>query len=455
VTADWRVVAFTVGVSLLTGVLFGLFPALQTSRTDLSLTLKESGGRTGTSFRQNRSRAVLVVVEVALALVLLVGSALLIRSFVALRAVNPGYATHNILTMRMSLNLPRFTKTAAIAQLAREGRERLRAVPGVEAASSTCCIPLEGGYGLPFIIVGRPLDGPSHGGGGWQTISPGFFEVYGIPVLRGRSFDERDESGAPEVAIINQAMARRYWPNGEPLADRLIIGRGVGPEFDEPPRQIIGVVGDVRDGGLNRDPQPTMYVPYAQVPDAVNALNVRLTPIAWVLRTRGEPHGVSATAQKELRAVSGGLPVARVRSMDEVVVQSTARQDFNMLLLTVFAVSALLLAAIGVYGLMAYSVQQRTQEIGIRRALGAESSRVRNMVVAQGMRLALAGVGVGLAGAFGLSRVVASLLFGVTARDPLTFVGVAVLLSLVAFVAVWFPALRAGRVDPIVALRFD
>ena len=452
---DWRVLAFTLLVSLSTGMLFGLIPALQGSHADLSSTLKESSGRSGTGFRQNKARSLLVVSEVALALILLIGSALLIRTSIALGAVDPGFDATNVLTMRMSLTGPRFLKSEGVEQLVLDGVARLRALPGVENASATCCVPLQGGYGLPFVIVGRPLDGPSHGGGGWLTLSPGFFDVFRIPIVRGRDFNERDSGQAPPVVLINETMARRYWPEGDPLNDRLIIGRGVMREFaDEPERQIIGIVGDVRDGGLNNDPGPRMYIPQAQVPDAVNALNVRLTPIAWIVRTRTDPGALSNAIQEQLRQASG-LPVADVRSMSEVVSRSTSRQQFNMWLMTVFGTVALLLAAIGIYGLMAYSVKQRTQEIGIRLALGAEADQVKNMVVFQGMRLTLAGVVIGIAAAFGLTRFIASFLFGVDAWDPFVFVSVPLVLSSVALLAVWLPARRASRVNPIDALRYE
>jgi putative ABC transport system permease protein len=454
VTVDWHVVAFTAAVSLATGMLFGLFPAFEASRADLNLTLKESSGRSGSGFRQNKARSILVVVEVALALVLLVGASLLIRSFAALRAVNPGFSSHNVLTMRMSLTEPRFTKAAAVDQLVRAGTERLRALPGIEAASTTCCVPLEGGYGLPFEIVGRPED-PANNGAGWHTISSGYFDVFKIPILRGRDFTDRDTAANGGVVIINQRMAKQFWAQGDPLSDQIVIGKGIGAIFNEGPRQIIGIVGDARDGGLNQDPQPLMYVPYAQVTDGVTALNSRLAALGWVVRTRGEPHGFAAAIRKALRDASGGLPVARIKSMDEIVVQSTARSDFNMLLLTVFGAAALMLAAIGVYALMAYSVEQRTQEIGIRLALGAGLAEVRNMVIVQGMSLAGAGIAIGLAAAFGLSRLIETLLFGVTARDPLVFIAVPAILAVVALVAVWLPAVRATHIDPIDALRYE
>ena len=452
---DWRVLVFTLAVSLGTGILFGLIPALQGSRTDLTTALKESSGRSGTGFRQNKARSLLVVTEVALALILLIGSALLIRSAIELGRVDPGFDTTNVLTLRMSLTGPRFLKSEGVEQLVRNGVEQLRAVPGVVDASATCCVPLEGGYGLPFRIVGRPLEGPFHGGGAWKTVSPGYFEVFKIPVKRGRLFNAGDDGRAPAVVVINEALARQFWPKGDPLNERLVIGRGVMREFEaEPERQIIGVVGDTRDGGLNSDPGPTMYIPQAQVPDAANALNVSLTPIAWVVRTQADPGPLSRSIQEKLQQVSG-LPVSQVQSMNEVASLSTSRQRFNMWLMTVFGVSALLLAAIGVYGLMAYSVEQRTNEIGIRMALGAQAEQVKNMVVLQGMRLALAGILVGVAAAFALARFLAAFLFAVQPRDPLAFFGVPVLLALVALLAAWIPARQASRVDPIIALRTE
>ena len=452
---DWRVLGFTIAISLGTGILFGLIPALQGSRTDLTSALKESSGRSGTGFRQNKARSLLVVTEVALALILLIGSTLLIRSAIELARVDPGFDSKNVLTLRMALTGPRFLKSEGVEQLVRNGVEQLRAVPGVVDASATCCVPLEGGYGLPFRIVGRPAEGPFHGGGAWKTVSPGYFEVFKIPVKRGRSFSERDDGRSPAAVIINEAMARQFWPKSDPLNDLLIIGRGMMREFaDEPERQIIGVVGDTRDGGLNDDPGPTMYIPQAQVPDLVNALNVSLTPIAWVVRTQADPRSVSKAVEEQLRQATG-LPVSEIRSMNEVVSRSTSRQRFNMWLMTVFGVSALLLAAIGVYGLMAYSVEQRTHEIGIRLALGAQAAEVKNMVVLQGMRLALAGILVGVAAAFALARFLAAFLFAVEPRDPLAFFGVPVLLGLVALLAAWIPARHASRVDPIIALRAE
>jgi predicted permease len=439
---DWRVLGFTMGLSILTGILFGLVPALQSSRADLSSALKESSNRSGTGLRHNQTRALLVTAEMALAVVLSIGAALLIRSFLAIRQVNPGFDAHNVLTMRMSLTGPQFEKPAVVTQVIHEGVRRIRALPGVEVVATTCCVPLEDRLHGAFQIAGRP-EGPTSGGlTGWTLVSAGYFETFKIPVLRGRTFTERDESGPP-VVTINQTVAKRFWPAGDPLKDQMIMGDGSR-------RQIIGVVGDVREEALNREPRPNVYLPSA---DGGGLSQIQ--PWAWVIRTRVAPLSLSSAIQKELREASGGLPVAGIRTMEETLSRSMATENFNTLVLTLFGCSALLLAAIGIYGLMAYSVAQRVQEIGIRLALGAGSSHIRNMVVFQGLRPALAGVACGLAAAFGLTRLLASFLFGVKAWDPLVFFVVPVSLAGVALVAVWLPARRASRVDPIHALRYE
>jgi predicted permease len=456
VTLDWRVLVFTVLVTVLTGVLFGVLPALQVSRADLNAPLKESGGRSGAGFGQTKTLSLLVICEITLAVILLIGGGLLIRTSIALRAVDPGFDSHSVLTMQMSLAGARFAQASGVDQLIRDSIRRIDALPGVQSAASSCCLPLESVWQLPYIVAGRPLNGRFHGFAGWTFISPGYFEVLHTPLRRGRTFTEQDNAAALGAIIINETMARLGWPNSDPLNDRLLIGRTMGPEYEKDPvRQIVGIVGDVRDLSLNRKPRPAMYVPIAQMPDTVMTLVLPHLPMAWMIRTHGKPQLLASAISNELRLASGGLPVARIRSMEEVAAQSTARVQLNMILMTVFGCEALLLAAIGIYGLMAYSVQQRMQEIGIRLALGAQPEDVKRMVLFKGMRLALIGVAIGTPLAFGLARFIASLLFGVTAHDPFIFATVPAFLSATTVVAVWLPARRAGRIDPIEALRYQ
>jgi putative ABC transport system permease protein len=356
----------------------------------------------------------------------------------------------------MSISGERFQKTGPVAQVIRDGTERLKAVPGVLDAAATNGLPLWSGFGMTFDIPGRPKGNePVTGDAMFHSISWSYFNTFKIPLLRGRNFTEQDDGSAPGVAIINQAMARHYWPNGDPLKDSLLIGPTAGPAFAEPPRQIIGIVGDTHDRGLDSDPWPIMYIPLAQMPDAETALNSRVTPLWWAVRSQGDPHTLIAPITVALRDASGGLPIAHVRTEDEVEARSTSRQRFNMLLLTIFGASGLLMAAIGVYGVMAYSVQQRTQELGIRIALGAQASNLRNMVLRQGMALTLIGLGIGIGGALWLARFLASFLFGVKIWDPTAFIVTPLLLSAVAWIAIWIPARRATRVDPMTALRLE
>jgi predicted permease len=456
VTLDLNVLFFTFAISVITGILFGLVPAISASRPNLAATLNESSNRSGVGFRSGRLRSVLVVSEMALALILVVGAALLIRTFQNLQNVDPGFNPNNVLTMAMSVNGERFQKTAGVAQIIREGTDRLNAVPGVTSAAAACCLPLQGGFGMSFDIVGRPKGtDPSTGGGGYFPVSWSYFNTFQVAILRGRNFTERDDGAAPGVVIINAAMAKEFWPKSDPLVDQLLIGADAGPVFKEPPRQIIGIVGDTRDGGLDQDPAPTMYIPIAQMPDKVTALNSRITPLWWIVRSRVEPSTLIKPTPVALREATGGLPVGHVRTMNEIAISTISRQRFSMLLLTIFGSSALLMAAIGIYGFMAYSVQQRTQELGIRMALGAQAPNIRNMVVRQGMVLAGVGVVIGIGGALGLTRLLAGFLFGVKAWDPTAFVATPLLLSAVALLAVWIPAYRATRVDPVTALRFE
>ncbi len=444
---DGRVLAFTLAVALLTGILFGLFPAFAATRTDLTTSLKESSNRSGTGFRTGKTRALLVVSEVALALVLLIGAALLIRTFMSLRSVSPGFDAHNVLTADMSMTGARLHTTAGIAQLSHEVRIRLNTIPGVEVSASTVWMPNQVDDAAGFQLAGHPEKGWQ--GCRWMSVSPGYLSVFRIPLLRGRDFRETDTLGAPGVALINKSLANKYWPNEDPVGQHLQLS------FDEPPRTIIGVMGDTHNNGLSRPPDTMMMVPTAQVIDWYAAAYSDTSAMIWAVRTRGDPHQTVTAFTEQLRLGSGGLPVGHVRTMEEVMGGSTARQGFNMLLLTIFGVVALVLAAIGIYGLMAYSVEQRTQEMGIRMALGADRSAIRRLVVWQGMRLALVGVAVGLAAAFGLARLIATLLFGVKPWDPAVFIAAPLILSAVALLAAWLPATRAAKLDPMQALRME
>jgi putative ABC transport system permease protein len=454
---DWRVLCFTLGISFATGILFGLFPAVHVSRLDVNTSLKDTSGRAGTGRHQNRARGVLVVSEIALALVLLVCAALMIRTFVGLRAVNPGFDPHNVLTLQTSLSGGRYATTAQVDSLIRQMAPRLESLPGVQFAASAIMLPIEGGVDLPFNIEGKPpgKGNKYNGDEQWRSVSAHYFSAFKIPLVRGRAFTDHDIGQSAQVVIINQTMAKKYWPKQDPIGSRMTIGKGLGPDFAEPAREIVGIVGDVRENGLADANQGVMYVPDGQVSNGLTQLTNKVLPLSWIVRTSMEPKTLTAAIQHEFLAFDGQLPVSKIRTMEQVIAESTARQDFNMLLLTIFAATALLLAAIGIYGLMAYSVEQRTQEIGIRIALGAGSQDMLRLVIVQGLRLAGIGVAIGLAAAFGLTRLLSSLLFGVKATDPMAFGVVVVMLAAVAGIATYIPARRATRIDPMIALRYE
>jgi len=453
VTLDWRVALFTAIVTLVTALLFGLVPSVRFSRVDLHTDLKEVSARAGRA-SQNRVRSFLVVAEISLALLLLIGAALLIRTLVALRSMRTGFEAKNVVTTMVTLD-PRFAKAVNTDQIEEKVLHRLRELPGVQDVALTGLLPLEGSTNsVPVTVIGeRPNIDSKHGDGRWETVSAGYFDALQIPLLRGRLFTEADGRGAPPVAIINQAMARQFWPDGNLLQDRLIIAEGLG--LGEPPRQIVGIVGDVREDALNRDPLPAVYVPSAQRKySEVAAVDAFSISRMWVvLRTRTPSRSLNAAIVKELRAITGNLPVAPMRSMHELLVRSTAVESFHMVLMSIFGTCALLLASVGIYGVMAYIVEQRVREIGIRMALGAQPREVRNMVLIQGLRLALIGIGVGMAAAFGLTRFIRHLLFGVTTLDPMTFLTMPIFLFVLTLAAVWLPAHRAAALDPIATLR--
>jgi predicted permease len=359
--------------------------------------------------------------------------------------------------MQTSLSGGRYDTTVKVENMIHQVVQRVGALPGVQSAAATIVLPVEGGIDLPFLIEGRPpANGDLYTGDEqWRAVSPHYFSVFRIPLLRGRAFEDRDTGKSERVLIINQAMAKKYWPKGDPIGQRITIGKGLGPQFEEPTRQIVGIVGDVRENGLKTSDQPVMYVPEGQVTDPLTQLANSVIPLSWAIRTGNDPASLSTAIQREILAVDGQLPVSKIRTMEQVLSESTARQNFNMLLLSIFAGLALLLAAIGIYGLMSYTVEQRTQEIGIRMALGAGRGDMLKLIVRQGMLLAGIGVAIGLASAFGLARVLASLLFGVKTTDPATYGAVALVLISVALFATYVPARRATKIDPLIALRYE
>jgi putative ABC transport system permease protein len=454
---DWRLLGFTLALALVTGVLFGVAPALHLARTDLGLSLKEGGGRGASGARATRTRGALVVAEIALALVLLVGATLLIRTFYSLRDVRPGFEPKQVVTLQTSLAGTKYASSRAVERLTREVTQRINTLPGVSASAISVNLPTEGGPDLPFMIEGRELkpDSQYHGDEQYRMISAEYFSVLSIPVVRGRVFDARDVNGSTPVMIVNAAMAKKYWPNEEAIGQRINIGKGLGPEFDEPTREIIGVVGDVREEGLDQPAPAVMYIPSGQTPDGLTKLVNGALPWAWLVRSSVTTSALTAQIQKEILAIDPLLAISNVRTMEQVLSASIARQNFNMMLLTIFGVTALALAAIGIYGLMSYSVEQSTHDIGLRLALGADRSNILSLVVLRGMRLAVIGLVLGVVAAAASVRILSTMLYGVSALDPVTFVVVVAVLATTALLACYLPARRAMSVDPIIALRRD
>jgi putative ABC transport system permease protein len=446
---DTNVLAFTVVVSILTGLIFGLAPALQASRADLHDALKEGARSAGSSAVRNRVRALLVVVEVALSLVLLVGAGLLGKSFLLLSEVNPGFEPEKVLTTDVSLAKAKYPKPEQQQAGFAEIIKRAAAIPGVEAAAVIYPLPLGGDSNSgTFIIAGRPAvrpeDKPTSN---HRTISPDYFRSLHIPLSRGRFFDERDTAQAAPVIIVNETFARRYFPGTEALGQHITIEGERGDKELPPPREIVGIVGDVRHEGLDTESGPEYYVPYTQAPEAFMSLVVR--------SSSANPASLAASVRDVIKQIDKDQYLPAIQPMTKLVAESVARRRFNTMLTGLFAVVALLLASIGIFGVLNYSVAQRTQEIGLRVALGAQTQDVLRLVLGQGVRLILAGVAIGLAASFALTRVLAGMLFSVTPTDPMTFVAVSFFLAGVALLACYIPARRATKVDPLVALRYE
>ena len=446
---DYRVLAFAFGLSALTGILFGMVPALQASKLNVTSALKE-GGRSGEGHRRTSARSLLLIGEVALSLTLLVGAGLLIKSFLRLQEVRPGFNAHNVLTARLSLQGPKYKTNERVVEFFRQLTERLEAEPGVQAVGGSVNLPLNPtGYALGrgFIPEGRPLTVEDSKEAVFTTITGDYFRALEIPLLSGRLFEPRDDADAPKVVIINETAAKRVF--GSPTAaigKRLSVWAAFRGQRREEQfmREIVGVVGDTKTGSLTEDGDMQIYVPHAQDP--------QWNFMGLVIRTASDPAAFARTLRREVQALDKDQPIYNVRTYDDVVMNSLGTRRVSMQLFTVFGCAALLLAAVGIYGVMAYSVTQRTQEIGIRMALGAQKSDILRLLVRQGVTLSLIGIVAGLAGAFALTRLIANLLFGVGASDPVTFIAIALLLIFVSLLACYLPARRAARLNPVVAL---
>ena len=443
---DWRVLGFTLGVSIVTGLVFGLAPAFHSSKTDLVESLKDGGRGTSESSRRNRMRSILAVGELAIAVVLLVVAGLLIKSLWRLQNVNSGLQPENVMAFNLALPETRY-KTDRQSQFFEQLKTRLESSPGVQSASSILPLPLSGDrFSISFQIEGRevaPKDEPS---ADIFMTGVGYFRTMGIPLVKGRDFEQRDQHGSPPVVIITEEFARQYFPNEEPLGKRIQPGISTIEGADSPMREIVGVVGDIRNRTLNTEPKPAYYVPQTQVP---------FSQMAIVVKTTNEPRSLISGMTREVAAMDADLPLFGVKTMREYLSSSVAGPRFNTTLLSIFAGVALVLTLVGLYGVMSYSVAQRTNEIGIRLALGAQTRDVLWMIVKQGSILIVLGLTFGLAGAFAATRLIESLLFGVTTKDPFTFAAAAVLLATVALLACYIPAWRATKVDPLRALRYE
>jgi putative ABC transport system permease protein len=441
---DARVILFTVGLTVITSLIFGLFPALQASRLDQTEGLKEGGRGNAGGARSNRLRGALMVAEIAMSFMLLVGAGLLIKSFLNLRDVKSGINSDNVLTLRVVAPQGRFNEDATRAEFFRQLNERIKTVPGVQSAGMILSLPLGGdsfNVGRGYIREGRPAVPEENGDATYLPITPDYFKALQVPLISGRAFTDQDTAQSTKVLIVNETMARRLWPGESPLGRHITIWRD-----EKFPREIVGVVGETK-GSLENEPAQQMYVPYAQ--------DSTWSSLSVVICTSGDPARFSSAIRNEVRAMDKGSPVYNVRTMNDVLATSVATRRTPMLLLSAFAGAALMLAMMGIYGVTAYYVTQRTQEIGIRMALGAQMGDVLKLVLKSGLGLAVIGIGVGLIGAFILTRWMTTLLFGVKPNDWLTFAGVSACLLFTALLACYLPARRATKVDPLVALRYE
>jgi putative ABC transport system permease protein len=445
---DVSVLGFTTFVSIATGLLFGIAPALQISKTNLTQSLKE-GGRSATGGAQhNRVRSILVVAEVAIALTLLVTAGLLINSFYRLQNLKPGFETTNLLSFRLGLPDTRYPQEQQLTNFYKNLSSRIQSISGVKDVAYITALPFSGqGAGVGFSIEGEPLETnrPFPYETDYRTVSPGYFRAMGIQLMNGRDFDERDTKESTPNVIINETLAKKYFPEQNP------IGKRINPSFATDDRgilmrEIIGVVSDIKHRQLNEEPRAEVYIAHAQ--------NPRPT-MFYVVRTTNDPTSAIAAIRSEVQSLDKDLPMYNIKTLEQYISSSVSQPRFNMLLLCIFASAALLLTIVGLYGVLSYAVTERTHEIGVRMALGAKTTDVLKLILKQGMGLTLIGVVLGLAGAYALAQITESLLFGVTATDPVTFIVVSLILTGVALVSCLVPARRAARTDPMVALRYE
>jgi predicted permease len=455
---DGVVLAFTFGVSVLSGLLFGVLPAWQASQLEPRASLQVSAPSATTGAKASRTRRLLVVSEVALSVILLIGAALLAKSFVALRGTDPGFDARNVLTMKLSLPTARYGSLEAFEAFTQQVLERGQAVPGVEAVGFALTLPFDPGAQVDIVTHGRHPDPATTEAQGkllYRPATRGYFEALKIEQRKGRLFDALDRHGSAPVAVINETAARRFWPGKDPVGEFVTLGRAL-PDFTDPvPREIIGVVGDVREGGLHAEVPPIIYVPLGQVTPMLHAYLLRLVPQSLVLRISGDTEALVSAVKREIWAVDPLQPVVDVASMEELVTRSIGTRRFTTLLMGLLAGLALVLAAVGIYGVISYTVSQRSRELGIRMALGATRAQVVWLVLRQGLATVGIGLVLGVAGAFGLTRLVSRLLDYVGELDPLAFLVAPAVLLAVALVATWLPARRASRMDPMVALRSE
>lgn len=441
VKIDGRVLAFTLAVSILTGIVFGVAPALHIARSDLQETLKTGGKLSGTG--SGRVRHALVVSEVALAVVLLVGAALLIQSYSRLQNVDPGLDASNVIAMQLSLPPSQYPQHVNITRFMDRAIEGIRAVPGVESASTVFMIPIGPANFTGIIVEGLPMPPPgeAHAIADYEAIGLEYFHTLRVPILRGRDFTEQDTEGSPPVVIIGEALARRFWSGQDPIGRRIKLA---GPGFEGPLRSIVGVVKDVKNRGLDRETPPEVYVPFHQEPNRAMSIVVRAT---------GDPLSIASTVRRKILEIDPDQPVFNMRTMREVIDESLWQRRGLALIIGIFAVVSLVLSALGIYGVLSYSVHQRQHELGVRMALGAQASDLLRLVLRDGLMLTSIGLIIGIAAALGVTRVMSGLLFGVTATDAASYLIIALLLIAVAFIASYVPARRAMRVDPLLALR--